>query len=174
MRGKLKDLTFGMDGSQNITVTVKEDFRAQFDQLKDGEISVEIKKYRKRRSLDANAMMWAICSKVADVTGATKEDVYRRNIREVGQYTPLPIKAEAVDDFAAIWAGHGIGWFIDIVDDSKLDGYKLIFAYHGSSCYDTKQMSQLIDCVVQDAKAVGVEVISERERSLMLDAWASS
>lgn len=55
MRGRLRDLTFGMDGSQNITVTVIEDFRAQFDQLKGGEISVEIKKYRKRRSLDANA-----------------------------------------------------------------------------------------------------------------------
>ncbi|MDO4549514.1 MAG: hypothetical protein Q4D04_15600 [Clostridia bacterium] len=171
MKGRLIDLTFGMDGKQRITVTVDEDFRETWDNLHDADVSIEIKKYRKRRSLDANAMMWEFCSKIAEATGTTKEEVYRHNIREVGQYTPLPIREDAVEEFSRIWSEHGTGWFVEVVDDSKIEGYKLVFAYHGSSCYDTKQMSRLIDNVLQDAKSIGIETMSERERSLMMDAW---
>jgi hypothetical protein len=102
-----------------------------------------------------------------------KEDIYRRAIREVGSYTPFPIKEDAVDRFSEIWKSKGVGWFIDIVDDSKLDGYKLIFAYHGSSSYDVKEMTRLIDSLIQDAKAVGVDVLSEAERTLLLQEWGN-
>lgn len=174
MRAKLVGLSFSRNGTQLLTLELDGDFRESFDSLRDKPVDVEVKRWRKRRSLDANAMMWSICSKISEVTGVSKEDVYRRNIREVGEYTSLSIKTDAIDNFSAIWAGHGIGWFVDIVDDSELEGYKLVFAYHGSSCYDTKCMSRLIDCIIQDAKSVGVDVISEQERSLMLSAWAPS
>lgn len=131
----------------------------------------ELKRTRKKRSLDANAYCWELCTQIANAVNIAKEDVYRRNIREVGEYTPLPIKAEAVEDFKRIWSGKGVGWFVDVIDDSKIDGYKLIFAYHGSSTYDTAQMSRLIDSLIQDAKAVGIETLSEREKSLLLGAW---
>lgn len=134
----------------------------------------DLVKAKKKRSLDANAYCWTICTEIAKAVGVSKEDVYRRNIREVGEYTPLPIKAEAVDEFKRIWAHRGIGWFVDVVDDSKMPGFKKVFAYHGSSCYDTSQMARLIDSLIQDARAVGVEIISERERSLLLDAWQNS
>ena len=131
----------------------------------------ELIRQKKKRSLDANAMLWKVCTDIAEAVGVSKEDVYRRNIREVGVYTPLPIKADAVAVFERVWAGHGVGWFSDVVDDSKIPGYKLVFAYHGSSVYDTSQMSRLIDNVIQDAKAVGVEVISDREKTLLLEDW---
>jgi hypothetical protein len=131
----------------------------------------EIKKTRKKRSLDANAYCWKLADEIAEAVNISKEDVYRRNIREVGVYTPLPIKAEAVADFQRIWSARGVGWFVDVVDDSKLDGYKLVFAYHGSSEYDTAQMSRLIESLIQDAQAVGVDTLSEREKSLLLEEW---
>lgn len=132
----------------------------------------EIIREKKRRSLDANAYCWKLATDIANAVGITKEDVYRRNIREVGEYTPLPIKTEAVEAFLRVWQGKGIGWFAEVVDDSKLDGYKLIFAYHGSSVYDTSAMSRLIESLIQDAKAVGVDTLSEREKSLLLEDWA--
>ena len=55
MRGRLKDLTFGAHGEQHITITVTSDFRESYDALKDSDINVEIKKWRKPRSRDANA-----------------------------------------------------------------------------------------------------------------------
>ena len=76
-----------------------------------------------------------------------------------------------MEEFQRIWKGHGTGWFAEIVDDSKIPGYKLVFAYHGSSTYDTAQMSRLIESLIQDAQAVGIETLSEREKSLLLEDW---
>ena len=56
MRGRLRDLTFGPNGEQHITVTVSGDFRGEFDKLKDSEVRVEIKKWREPRSKDANVL----------------------------------------------------------------------------------------------------------------------
>jgi hypothetical protein len=142
---------------------------AFINEFKEGEY--EIKPLRRKRSIDANNYCWLLCSKIADTLGITKEEVYRKNIREGAEYTPLPIKADAVEDFQRIWAAHGIGWFAEVVDDSKIPGYKLVFAYHGSSQYDTAQMSRLINAVVQDAKATNVETLSEAEIESMLTTW---
>lgn len=151
-----------------MTLDLYGDFRNTYDKLKDADVDVQIEKYRPARSLDANSLLWKICNDIAKAIGSTKEEVYKNQIRAVGEYTPLPIKAEAVDDFSRIWSEHGVGWFVDIIDDSKLEGYKLVFAYHGSSTYDTKQMSRLIDSTIEEAKSLGIDTISERERSLLL------
>ncbi len=131
----------------------------------------DIKKATKKRSLDANAMLWRMCGLVGAAVGEPKEAIYKKNIREAGVFDLAYIKSEAVIDFMEAWAKHGIGWFCDIADDGALPGYKLLIVYKGSSEYDTKQMSRLIDSVMQDAEAVGVETLSEREMSLLLEDW---
>lgn len=133
-----------------------------------------ITRVRQGRSRDANAKMWAVCDDIAKATGVTKEDIYRDAIRNVGVYEPLPIKEEAVDNFIYRW-GHkkdkGIGWFAEVVDRSKLPGYKLVFAYYGSSTYDVKEMGRLLDFIIGNAKTIGLDVITEREKSLLLETW---
>lgn len=131
----------------------------------------EITKTRKKRSLDANAYLWVLVGKIAAAVGISSDDVYRRAIRDAGEYTPLPIRADAVEDFSRIWSSHGKGWFIDILDDSKLAGYKLVRAYNGSSTYDTRQMSRLIDYVVEDAKALGIETMTPIELARIKEEW---
>lgn len=158
-------------GGQLVLDTMDADARGFAYNFKPGEY--QLVKAKKPRSLDANAMCWRLCTEIAKAAGVTKEQVYRDNIKEVGEYTPMPIKEEAIDDFKRIWAGHGIGWFVEVVDNSKLPGYKLCFAYHGSSIYDVSAMSRLIDSLMQDARAVGVDTISEREKSLLLEAWGN-
>ena len=93
MTGKLQGLTLNRDGTQNITVTVEDDFAATFDALKDHPVTVEIKKASKGRSKDANAMCWALCSDIgkAMTPPMDKEEVYRRAIRAVGVYTPVTV-----------------------------------------------------------------------------------
>lgn len=140
------------------------------NEFKPGEY--ELRRVRKKRSLDANSYCWELASKIARVVKLTKEEVYRRNIRDVGVCTAMPIKAEAVEEFRRIWGQRGIGWFVDVVDDGSIDGYKLCLVYQGSSTYDTAQMSRLIDNLIQDAQAVGICTIGEREKSLMLEGWA--
>nr|DAY82450.1 MAG TPA: NinB protein [Caudoviricetes sp.] len=163
---------FKISGDELILKTTHTDalrFALKNDPFKPGEF--EITRRRKKRSLEANAYMWALCTEIAEVVGCTKEEVYRRNIREGGEYTPLPIKAIAVEEFSRIWESHGIGWFCDVIDDSKIPGYKLVFAYHGSSVYDTKQMARLIDRVKADAESVGIIPLPPEQIAAMMKEW---
>lgn len=169
MKAKIADFLYISPTHQRITIDFEGDFRRQYDKVKDSEfVEVTVKKWFPNRSGDANAYLWVLCSEIAKKIGSTKELVYRREIKEVGEYTPLPIKAEAVDTFTRLWESHGVGWVCEVVDDSKLDGYKLVFAYNGSSSYDTKTFSRLLDNVIQEAKGLGIEVRNEEEIKSLL------
>lgn len=174
MKARLHDLSLARDGGYLLTIATRENVGALYDELHETDVDVTVKKHREKRSLDANAMCWKICTDIANAVGTTKEDVYRSAIKSVGVYTPLPIRDEAVKAFQRNWESRGTGWILDVVDDSKLQGYKLCFAYFGSSTYNTAEMSRLIDNLVCDAKSLGIEVISESERSLLLGEWESS
>ena len=122
----------------------------------------EIVKKKKRRSLDANAYAWELCSLIASAVGITKEEVYRQAIREGNAYTSL--KGD-IDIFERVWTSRGLGWQVQKADDNT------ILAYYGSSIYDTKEMAALIDRLIQDAKALDLDVMSESERALLLQDW---
>lgn len=160
MRGKLRDLTLNRDRTQNITLTVGADFREEFDRLKDKQIEVTIKPFKEKRSVSANDFCWVLCTEIGNALRPPlpKEEVYRKAIRDVGEYEPLPIKDEAVETFQTRWAAKGVGWFADVIDDSKLKGYKLVFAYYGSSTYDTQAMSRIIDYLVDEAQQMGLAI----------------
>ena len=171
MIAKLKDLHLSRDGEQILIISTRADVRDLFDELQEYDVDIEIKRHREKRSNNANAMLWTFCDKIAQKIGSTKEEVYRNAVREVGVFTPLPIKNEAVETFDKIWRSKGIGWFTEVVDDSKLKGYKVIHAYHGSSTYTSEEFSRLLDNVLQDAKEVGIVVLTEAERALLLENW---
>lgn len=137
------------------------------------EYDIDIKPHSKRRSLDANSYMWVLLGKMGEKLRIPKELLYREYIREIGAFTPLPIKECAVEDFRRIWESHGTGWVCDVVDDSKLAGYKLVHAYSGSSTYDTAQMSRLIDMVVQDAKEQGIETMTPQQLAGLVERWGA-
>lgn len=75
MRGKLRDLTMNRDRTQNITVTVNADFREKFDQLMDKDLDIEIKIHREKRSQDANAFCWALCTQIGNALYPDRKSV---------------------------------------------------------------------------------------------------
>lgn len=139
---------------------------------KDKLYDLEVKEHRKKRSLDANAYAWVLINKLADVMRIPPTEVYRQAIQDIsGNNEILPIKEEAVEQFKQAWSHHGLGWICKDMGKSKLPGYRNLMVYYGSSVYNTKQMSDLIENLVQDCKALDIDVMTERERSLLLDEW---
>ena len=139
---------------------------------KDRLYDLEIKEHRKKRSLDANAYCWVLINKLADVMRIPPVEVYRQAIQDIsGNCEVVPIKQEAVDQFKQAWSHNGIGWMVRDMGKSKIPGYQNLMVYYGSSVYSTKQMSDLIDHLVQDCKALDIDVMTERERSLLLEDW---
>ena len=126
---------------------------------------LELKRFRKKRSLDANAYMWVLVDKLADKLGARKEDVYREAIRDIpGVWQFACVQLKDADELARLWTGRGIGWQVDEMP-SKIEGCKTLIFYKGSSEFDTKQMSTLIDYLVEECKAQHIETMSPDELS---------
>ena len=142
-----------------------------YELLKMGELSVEFKKFKKKRSLDANSYFWVLADKLAEVTGESKTAIYRNAIKEIGGVSEVVcIKEAAANKLCEGWSKNGLGWQTDIMD-SKIKGCKNVVLYYGSSTYDTKQMSMLIDNIVQDCKAVGIETMTPRELAILKENW---
>lgn len=129
----------------------------------------EVKKITEKRSLDANAYCWVLCTKIATVVGITKEEVYQRAIQEGDQYCISTLSDKDYESFVRAWTSRGIGWRVQLVDD--LAGIKTVFAYYGSSAYDTKAMHGLLENLIDEAKNLGIEVRPDDEVRSMLEAW---
>lgn len=171
MKGRLLDLAFGRDGKQRVTVELDEDFREGWDALHDGEVAVEIKKYRKRRSLDANAYAWVLIDRLAEKLHMTKIDVYRELIRNIGGVSQtVCVQDKAVQDLIKGWSHNGLGWFAETMP-SKLSGCTNVILYYGSSSYDSAQMSALLDLLIDDCKAQGIETTTPEELAKYKEEW---
>ena len=171
MLGKLKDLSLNLDGSQDIRLTVYSDASTLFDELKDKEIEVEIKKKTNRRSLDANALAWSLIDQIAAKTGVKKSEVYRNAIRDIGGVSDIVcVRNFAVEKLCKGWVSHGQGWQVEI-EPSRLSGCSNVTLYYGSSVYDSRQMANLIDSLIQDAEAVGIVTPSATEREKAIEIW---
>lgn len=141
------------------------------DELREGEISLECKKWRNRRSLDANAYMWVLVDKIAQKTRQKPVDVYRHAIKEIpGNSTLVCVQNKAKDVLQQQWQAKGLGWQTEELP-SKIDGCTNIMLYFGSSVYNTTQMSLLIDSIVEEAKALGIETLTPFELEGMKNAW---
>jgi hypothetical protein len=140
--------------------------------LDDGKTyTITVKEKKKARSLNANRYLWVMCQQLAEALGTTKLDIYQQAIRDIGVFRQVEINEKAVDTLIHSWKMHGDGWVADRVDYTENEGFVLVNLYYGSSTYNTKQMSRLIDNVVQDCKALDIETLSERELSLLKDSW---
>ena len=133
---------------------------------------LEIKEKKKKRSLDANAYCWVLLGELSKVLKIPSNELYRQFIRQIGFYTIVPIKTEAVEHYNDIWSSNGIGWFIDDLGDSKIDGYHNLKCYHGSSCYDSKEMAILIDEIVEVCKENDIETATGKELALLKEKWS--
>ena len=131
----------------------------------------EIKEHRQKRSLDANAYSWVLMDKLAEATNIPKEDIYREAIRNIGGNTEtVCVQKKAADRIRSAWSKNGLGWLTEETP-SKLDGCTNVILYYGSSTYDVVQMSRLIDNLVSDCKALGIETLPPEKLAIMTEDW---
>lgn len=139
----------------------------------ENKLNLELKKYRKKRSLDANAYCWILCDMIAKELSkegiTTKEAIYKNAIKQIGRFEPLIIEEKAFENFKRIWEKQGLGFLIQEV--SRKDKCVKVHCYYGSSTYDSKEMSLLIDLIVQEAKQLGIETKSKNEIDSLLEQW---
>ena len=136
----------------------------------EGKLNIGLKKYRKKRSNDANAYAWALLGELQDALNVPKEEIYRDLIRNIGSYEIVPVKNEAVEKFRQAWSKNGLGWITETMK-SKLEGFTNVITYYGSSTYDTKEMTRLLDSIIQECKSQNIETKPQAEIDSLLKEW---
>lgn len=167
---KKYELTVAVNEADNLT--------NGYEELKDaGMLDIRIKKYRHRRSLDANAYFHALVDKLADKTAISKPRCKNLIIGRYGQpfYTDESETTEAViktnipvSRMMENESVHCMPCGSKIEDGKEVVFYKI---FRGSSTYDTKEMSILIDGIVGECKEQGIETLPPEELERMLEKW---
>lgn len=183
IKAKINNLFTDYTGKMVLSIEVDKSHQADVmqmvDELNGKDLRCIFKRWREKRSRDANAYFWTLCDKLALKTGQSKIDIYRSLIRDIGGNSIiLPIKDIAVDHFIENWGKNDdgkkhIGWICDTIGKSKFPGYTNVMAYYGSSTYNTEQMSKLIDSVVYECHIQGIQTETPNEIANMLSLWES-
>ena len=136
------------------------------EQLKnENKLNIDLKKYRKRRSLNSNNYAWELITQIANIVGNSKEEVYLEMLKRYGQSQMISVLAEI--DVSKILR------YYEEAGQSILNGktFKHYKVYTGSSEMDTKQMTILIDGIVSEAKELGIETMPPNELKALKESW---
>lgn len=175
MTGEIKDISIDyLTNKPQIILTLNErESLLSLEKLKGDKLSIEIKKWRKKRSLDANSYCWVLCDRIAKELSkesiVTKEQIYKDAISQVGTFEPMIIEEKAYDNFKRIWEKQGLGFIVQEV--TRKDKCIKVHCYYGSSTYDTKEMSLLIEIIVDLAKSLDIETKPKEEIESLLRSW---
>ena len=144
-----------------------EDAPEVFDKTKDKPLNIEIKQFREGRSKDANALLWACIGEIAAALRTDKWSVYLLMLKRYGQYTYICVPPQAVDMVKRQWRE------VEEIGDIKINGRDAVqlLCYYGSSTYDTKQFSALLDGVISEMKEMGLQTPTSEEMRRSLEEW---
>lgn len=157
-----------------VPVKSREKAARAIEEVQDAKYPVvcEIKQQRPKRSLNANAYCWVLIEKIAEKLELSNDAVYEVMLQRYSKaYTYMVVKPDAVEKVkATLKAGHIYAYEIGNVEISGKEGVQLQL-YYGSSTFDTKQMSRLIDGIVSEAKDIGIETATPAELARYKEEW---
>ena len=131
----------------------------------DGDKFFEVKQHREKRSLNANSYAWALITKIADVVGASKDEIYLHMLKRYGQSSVVSVLSDVnVSGFFKYYEEFG---------KSSLKGkdfthYKV---FKGSSEYNSREMTVLIDGIVAEAQELEIETLPPYEIARLKEMW---
>lgn len=127
----------------------------------------EIKEHKERRSLNANAYLWVLVNKIADLMRTTKEEVYVNELKRYGQSDLVSVKSKIdVRPYFKYFEQAGSS----VLNGTEFTHYRV---FKGSSEYDSREMAVLIDGVIQDAEELGIETLPPHEIERLKHLWKS-
>lgn len=156
-------------GKQTASFELNEDAREAFQDLKGCEkLTIQIKKYRKKRSLDANAYYWVLVSKLGKVLDMANPEVHNIALIRYGQpwiidgksvFTTIPDTEDAENQvrYAVNYHLQPTSQVREGNDNVMYRTYRLL---RGSHTYNTEEMARLIGGMITMCKEAG---ISDRE-----------
>ena len=167
-RTKRPEITLEVDGDA-----------ADIEKLSDKKLTVELKQYREKRSLDANAYYWVLTGKLAEAVGQSNSWMHNHLLRQYGQlqiiddqgvYLVLPDTEEAQKAIDESETYH-LKPTSQVKPGKGGKMYRTYMMLKGSREYDTKEMARLIDGLVKECKEAGIETLPPEEIERMMSGY---
>ena len=123
----------------------------------------EIKEYREKRSLNANAYAWKLITEIGNLMKKSKEEVYLQMLKDYGQ-------SEIVSMLSSI-SPSGYFKYYEVIGTGVISNKEFIHykIFKGSSEFDSKEMSIFIDGIVQECKELGIKTLDEIELERLIE-----
>lgn len=141
---------------------------ADVENLLHKDLRCVLKQWREKRSLNANSYCWKLITQIADVTRQSKEYVYLDMLKNYGQSEIVSMLSEIKPDgYFKYFEELGTG----CVNGREFTHYKI---FKGSSEFDTREMTILIDGVVREAESLGISTMTPREVEQLKQRWGDA
>jgi hypothetical protein len=170
--GKIQNVSRDWQTGQfQITFTLNEASAInEIEKIKDCQkLSIRAVKYREKRSLDANALLWLCIDRIAKSMNppCDKWDVYLMMLKRYGKFTYICVKPNVVDAMKAQWRE------CEVVGEVNINGQEAVqmLCYFGSSTYNTKEFSVLLDGVISEMKEMGLETPTSEDMKRAMELW---
>lgn len=163
---------------KQLILTVADDLSEALDQIQGEPVEITIKPIRekRKRSRNANNYMWVLLTKLQNAGFGNARELYRRYIREYGVSEARAVPEAAFLLYKESYEKSGEGYQIErtgnstwVNDKGERIAMTNFVQYAGSHVYNKRQMSQLLDGIVQDCKAVGIQTETPEELARMIE-----
>ena len=166
--GRLNDVYRTLEGRLCISFTVDaQPSRLGLDELRTDLLDITARKHRRKRSLNANALLWKCIGDIAAAIGADKWEVYLKMLKRYGAFTYVCVKPGAVEMLKRQWRECEEVGLVKVGEQTAVQ----MLCYYGSSTYDTKQFSRLLDGVISEMEEIGIETPTSEQMRRSLEQW---
>ena len=166
-------------GKMRLTFEFDSDVSTAIDKIKDKLLRITVKLWRDKRSLDANSYYWVLLSRLAEAVGISKPRAHNLMLRKYGQnlvidsqiaFLVIPDTEEAEETALEAESFH-IRPTSQVKQGKDGKAYRTYTVLAGSSTYDTKEMSELINGLVAECKEKGIETLPPEELARMMSEY---
>lgn len=169
-------MTEGLTREIILKADLKDEERNQLYNFKGNDVVIDIELNRDKRSLDANAYFWKLCDLIAKKLGSDKDTIYIIQLSRYGVFQDLEVIEDAVPALMQLYRYCEELYSYEAEREAQ-DGdtqtmmVKCIRCYIGSSHYNTKEMSDLIQGTVNDAQELGIDTWTPEEIEQVVRLW---
>lgn len=177
--GKLQNLTLDFMTGLPIISFVCTDKRilAEAEKLKEKELSIEVKQYRKKRSLDQNSYFHVLLSKLAEALKVSKPYMKNFLLNRYGQYDTMDgkliefiLKDDLYDDVEQ-WENIHLKPTSHTTEMGNGQLYRLYYKLKGSHEMNTEEMNALIDGTISECRDCGIVTDTPDALARMKALW---
>lgn len=168
--GALQGMSRDINTDQvHITFSIdNEECLRDINELKNSKLSIKVEEYKKKRSLDANGLLWHCLGKIATsmTPPADKWDIYLLMLKRYGKYTYICVKPNMVEAMKQQWRE------CEVVGEIDINGKQAVqmLCYFGSSTLNTKEFSVLLEGVISEMREMGLTTPTSKEMKRALES----